>query len=242
MRELFGGKVSRSVGSCALAGSLALGLHLVSTSSQSIGATSRVVSGYATVIDGDTIDVGHVRVRLEGIDAPERAQTCPHHWWGTWSAGKQASQALKKMIAGRQVTCRSRGRGSYGRMLGVCSVDGQELNAEMVKRGHAWAFVKYSRSYVEQERVAQQARRGVWQRQCQPAWAYREARWSNGAESAPQGCAIKGNISRSGRRYYHMPWSPWYERTKIESQKGERWFCNEREAVQAGWEPFTPRG
>ena len=127
-------------------------------------------------------------------------------------------------------------------MLGVCSVSGLELNSEMVKRGQAWAFVKYSHSYVDQERAARDARVGIWKRNCQPAWVHREARWQHGAEIAPEGCAIKGNISRSGRRYYHMPWSPWYERTKIESRKGERWFCNGREAMQAGWEPYGPRG
>lgn len=242
MRELFGCRVARAAGSFALAGSLALGLYVISTPGQSIEVPSRVVSGEARVVDGDTIDVSGVRVRLEGIDAPERAQTCPHSWWGRWSPGESATRALSKMINGRQVTCQSRGRGSYGRMLGVCSVGGTDLNAKMVKRGHAWAFVKYSQSYVAEERDARQARRGIWKRGCQPAWIYREARWSNGAAVAPEGCAIKGNISRSGRRYYHMPWSPWYDKTKIEVGKGERWFCNEREAMQAGWEPFAPRG
>ncbi len=242
MRELFGRRVVKAFGSCALAGSLALGLYLVATPGQSVEVPSKVVSGPARVVDGDTIDVGGIRVRLEGIDAPERGQRCSHQWWGTWPAGKRASKALKRMIDGRSVTCRSRGRGSYGRMLGVCSAGGLELNAEMVKRGHAWAFVKYSQSYVSQERVAKTARKGIWQSSCRPAWLYREARWSNGAEAAPAGCAIKGNISRSGRRTYHMPWSPWYERTKIESRKGERWFCNEREAMQAGWKPYVPRG
>ena len=242
MRELFGGKVAKAFGSCALAGSLALGLYLYSTPGRTIEATSRVVTGYATVVDGDTIDVGGVRVRLEGIDAPEQAQTCSKGWWKAWPAGRKASKTLQNLIAGQVVTCRSRGRGTYGRMLGVCSAGGQELNAEMVRRGQAWAFVKYSQTYVDQERLARDAGVGIWWRGCQPAWAYREARWQDGAEIAPEGCAIKGNISRNGRRYYHMPWSPWYERTKIESRKGERWFCNERDAMQAGWEPFVPRG
>ena len=55
---------------------------MISTPSQSIEVSSCVVSGEARVVNGDTIDVSGVRVRLEGIDAPERAQTCPHSWWG----------------------------------------------------------------------------------------------------------------------------------------------------------------
>ena len=117
---------------------------MISTPSQSIEVSSRVVSGEARVVNGDTIDVSGVRVRLEGIDAPERVETCPHSWWGRWSAGNSATRALLKMINGRQVTCQSRGRGSYGRMLRLYSVQGTDLNAEMVKRGHAWAFVRYS--------------------------------------------------------------------------------------------------
>ena len=47
---------------------------------------------------------------------------------------------------------------------------------------------------------------------------------------------IKGNINRDGERIYHTPWSsPHYKRTKINTSKGERWFCTEGEARQAGW-------
>ena len=43
-----------------------------------------------------------------------------------------------------------------------------------------------------------------------------------------------GNISKNGN-IYHPPWSPWYTKTKISTEKGERWFCSEREAIDAGW-------
>lgn len=48
-------------------------------------------------------------------------------------------------------------------------------------------------------------------------------------------CRIKGNISRSGERIYHVPGGRWYERTRINPSKGERWFCSEEEARAAGW-------
>ncbi len=48
-------------------------------------------------------------------------------------------------------------------------------------------------------------------------------------------CPIKGNISKTGERIYHTPWSPWYSRTKINEATGERWFCDESEAAAAGW-------
>jgi hypothetical protein len=46
---------------------------------------------------------------------------------------------------------------------------------------------------------------------------------------------IKGNISRSGERIYHMPFHQHYGRTRLDENKGERWFCTEDEAQAAGW-------
>ena len=48
-------------------------------------------------------------------------------------------------------------------------------------------------------------------------------------------CTIKGNLSSSGERIYHVPGTQHYERTKINTMKGERWFCTEAEAFSAGW-------
>jgi micrococcal nuclease len=52
---------------------------------------------------------------------------------------------------------------------------------------------------------------------------------------APGNCKIKGNISRKGEKIYHMPGGRWYEKTVIVEGEGERWFCTEEEAEQAGW-------
>lgn len=43
------------------------------------------------------------------------------------------------------------------------------------------------------------------------------------------------NVNRTGERIYHTPWSPWYDRTQIDETAGERWFCDEAEAIAAGW-------
>ena len=56
-----------------------------------------------------------------------------------------------------------------------------------------------------------------------------------GKETAGKSCRIKGNISRSGERIYHVPGGRWYEATRIDPLKGERWFCSEAEARAAGW-------
>lgn len=200
------------------------------------GVAGASVSGTAHVLDGDTIDLGGVRIRLEGIDAPETGQTCGRKWVGTWSCGAAATNVLEKLTLGQDVTCNSTGTDKYGRMLGICRAGAIELNAEMVRQGYAWAFVKYSARYLDVEAEARASRAGVWQGDADPPWVFRERRWVSAEQTAPEGCAIKGNISNKGQ-IYHMPWSPWYGRVKVDESRGERWFCTEAEAVTAGWRP-----
>jgi endonuclease YncB( thermonuclease family) len=201
---------------------------------QSRSASAPTVSGEARVIDGDTLAIGDVKVRLEGIDAPETGQTCGRKWFGVWSCGSAATDTLKALTAGHVVHCQSAGEDKYQRLLGRCTAHGVDINAEMVRRGMAWAFLKYSRSYVEVEAEARALRIGVWQGDAQPPWEYRTSRWEAEGATAPGGCAIKGNVTRNGR-IYHMPWSPWYGLVRLDTKRGERWFCSEQEAIAAGW-------
>lgn len=229
--------LSRRLVASALVGVLALGI-LAFLPSREIEARPALdlgtTTGAARVIDGDTIEITGRHVRLEGIDAPEHGQRCGRWLVGTWDCGARATEALSALIARRPVTCESRGNDKYGRMLAICFVDGKDINAEMVREGYAWAFVRYSRTYVRQEAEARAARIGIWQGSAEPAWLYRESRWAGAEQAAPGGCAIKGNVSAHGRIYY-TPWNPRYGSVKIEVEKGERWFCSEAEAVTAGW-------
>jgi endonuclease YncB( thermonuclease family) len=197
-------------------------------------------AGTARVLDGDTIHVGDTRVRLDGIDAPETAQSCKTAAGVDWACGHAATRALQLMADGRQVTCRNLGLEKYGRTLGTCFVDGRNINAEMVKLGLAWAFVRYSAVYAAEEAQARAAKIGIWQGAAQPAWDYRAQAWTAHAEEAPNGCAIKGNVTASGY-IYHMPWSPWYNRVRINGHAGKRWFCTEADAMAAGWRPAYAR-
>jgi endonuclease YncB( thermonuclease family) len=202
------------------------------------------VAGPARVVDGDTLVIGAVRVRLEGIDAPESAQTCGKGLIGTWRCGKAATDHLARLVRDREVVCESHGADVYGRMLGICNTAGLELNADLVRNGLAWAFIRYSARYVEVEAQARASRLGVWQGEARPAWEWRAERWqvaeNQSSGAAPSGCVIKGNISR-GDKVYHLPWSPWYAKTRIDTSRGEHWFCSEAEAVAAGWRPAFAR-
>ena len=196
----------------------------------------RQIRGSAHVIDGDTLIVGDVRIRLEGIDAPEADQYCTNRIGVEWRCGLRATLLLARLVEGQTVTCEDRGPDKYGRTLGSCRAGGLDLNAEMVRRGFAWAFVRYSKSYVALEAEARAAGAGIWSGTALPAWEHRASRWHAAEPAAPAGCAIKGNVTAGGR-IYHMPWSPWYNRINMDASKGKRWFCNEAEALAAGWRP-----
>jgi len=121
------------------------------------------------VTDGDTIKLNGTIYRLWGIDAPESKQTCVDGW----AAGRIATDYMRGLVSDRTVTCEARGKDKYGRMIGLCRGDGQDLSALMVRAGMAWAFRRYSHDYVLQEGEAQAANLGVHAHECQPAWEWR---------------------------------------------------------------------
>ena len=187
------------------------------------------------VIDGDTLELSGIKYRLHGIDAPETSQVCRTANGGTWQCGKAAVEALETLAAGGQMTCDSRGVDKYGRTIGVCTVNGKDINAEMVNRGLAWSFKRYSHDYDTLEESARAKHIGIWQADTQTAWDYRSHKWQVAEQSAPNRCSIKGNISTKGQKIYHMPWSKGYAKTRIDEARGEQWFCSEADAIAAGW-------
>lgn len=193
-----------------------------------------VVAATQRVIDGDTLELNGIVYRLHGVDAPEAGQKCSKPNGKPWNCGKAAISALEELVLGKAVECDDRGQDGYGRTIAVCKVGTEDINATMVAAGNAWAFRKYSSDYVDLEERAYEKRIGVWQADTQTPWDYRAEKWAVGQQEAPDGCPIKGNISENGH-IYHTPWSPWYKRTKVSVEQGERWFCDEAEAIKAGW-------
>lgn len=125
-------------------------------------AAAGTISGPATVIDGDTIEVQGTRIHLYGIDAPETAQSCETASGLEYRCGREAEQALRARIAGSVVTCERREGGGAGRVAGVCHVHGEDLSAWMAAQGHALASRHVTASYVRQEGQAWATRRGIW--------------------------------------------------------------------------------
>lgn len=120
------------------------------------------------ISDGDTITMlsgkEQTKVRLYGIDAPEKKQ----------DYGQKSKQFLASLIAGQVVEVEPKGKDRYKRTLGIVHYKGQDINAQMVLNGYAWAYVKYSRIYVDQERLARENKRGLWQSSNPtPPWEWR---------------------------------------------------------------------
>jgi endonuclease YncB( thermonuclease family) len=196
------------------------------------------VAGPAEVIDGDTLAIGGKHIRLFGIDAPEAAQTCSATGGKLWDCGKAASDVMRRLTRSQPVRCEGHETDRYSRLIARCWQGSTDLAGAMVAKGMAWAFVRYSKSYVEAEAEARSSRIGVWQGKAEPPWEYRKHAWgrSTGHAAVPKyPCPIKGNISRDGKRIYHMPGQKDYGRTVIDTKAGERWFCDEEEAGAAGW-------
>lgn len=112
----------------------------------------------ARVVDGDTIAVMRgkepVKVRLEGIDAPETGQPF----------GTKAKQALSEKIASQTVTIKVTGKDRYGRTLGTVWLGRRDINLEMVAEGWAWHFKRYSKdkALADAETQARAKKSGLW--------------------------------------------------------------------------------
>lgn len=126
------------------------------------------ILGEARVIDGDSLVVAGVEIRLYGIDAPEYRQYCFRRG-RPWRCGIDATRTLRALIASRPVACRSREEDRYGRTVATCAVDGRDLGAAMVAGGHAVAYG----AYQEEERAARNAGRGIWSSRFDPPAAWR---------------------------------------------------------------------
>ncbi|HEY2134514.1 MAG TPA: thermonuclease family protein [Xanthobacteraceae bacterium] len=118
------------------------------------------IVGRAWVVDGDTIHVAGNRIRLEGIDAPERDQSCNDADGRAWLCGQAATRQLRERIRGQSLTCRPRARDVYGRVVAACALpDGADVDAWLVRQG--WA-VATGELYAAEQAEARTEKRGIW--------------------------------------------------------------------------------
>jgi endonuclease YncB( thermonuclease family) len=101
--------------------------------------------GQAGVIDGDTLQVHGMRIRLWGVDAPESAQLCRGEDSLQYRCGSQAANDLDAYIGRRSVNCVPFSLDPYGRAVATCSVAGTDLGEWLARNGLALDWPQYSK-------------------------------------------------------------------------------------------------
>lgn len=157
-------------------------------------AGANAISGIASVVDADTLDIHGERVRLNGVDAPESGQKCKDAVGKFIRCGSIAANALDAWINRNPVTCEVTGKDRYGRSLGECSVRGASVQEWLVVNGHALAYRAYSTTYVTAELKAQQEHRGVWAGEFVMPWDWRQGLRLAGEE--PTKAMIDGKFAQ----------------------------------------------
>ena len=203
-------------------------------SSPQMLAANRQSVKVTRVIDGDTIEIeSGQKVRYIGIDTPETV----HPDMKVQCFGKEAAVKNKELVEGKTVELEKdvSETDKYGRLLRYVYAEDIFVNDFLIRQGFAHAStyppdVKYQDQLRAAEEEARSNNRGLWS-QCDLSSQSSQP----SSSSQPADCLIKGNISSSGEKIYHMPGQRYYDKMVIDENKGERWFCSEDEAVSAGW-------
>lgn len=142
-----------------------IAIALLMLATPALAAENRIVGIVTHVVDGDTLDIGTVRVRLHGIDAPEHDQ----------AGGTEAATVLGALVMGRELLCEPRGT-SRKRVVARCMVEGRDVGESMARAGYALDWPRYSNGrYAPAERQAETARAGLWaEGQFMAPWLWRD--------------------------------------------------------------------
>lgn len=132
---------------------------------------ARSLVGPAQAIDGDSIRLLDEELRLEGLDAPEFRQTCRDAAGRTLACGREARRALQDKLMSGMTRCEIGKADRYGRGLARCWQGSEEINAWLVREGHAVAYG----GYASEEAQARAARRGIWALDFERPEAWRRA-------------------------------------------------------------------
>ena len=139
------------------------------------------ITGFAKVVDGDTIKINSKKIRLYGIDAPEKKQKCKKTYLTIsfmsftkdYMCGEVSTEKLIKKINKQKLNCNILDVDRYKRLIGECFKRNINLNSWMVSNGYAVAYRKYSKKYVLDEINAKNNKLGIWQGKFEMPWDYR---------------------------------------------------------------------
>jgi len=212
---------------------------------EEISAPEDIYYPVVKVVDGDTIDIAingkTERIRLIGINTPEvvdprKPVEC---------FGRQASDNAHKLLDGAKVKIAADpsqdDQDKYGRLLRyVWRQDGFFYNLAAIRDGFAYEYTynipyQYQTEFKAAQKYARDNKLGLWADNACGTDSFNPLTSASPAAAPNPECVIKGNISSSGEKIYHLPGCDYYNQTVIDESKGEKWFCTEAEAVAAGW-------
>ena len=221
-------------------------LILLLAAGSAVPAQAEQVAGPVITIDGDSLAMTGVDIRLFGIDSPESRQSCVRGGI-SWNCGGEAAEALRALTGGKDVSCLVKDHDVYGRSVATCKVGRMDLALALLQAGMTTALPGADPEYRDAEEAARRRGAGLWAGPFENPAAWRaahprpstqatkneipERRASTASRIAAVGCAIKGNRSRRmGEAIYYLPGMRYYAETRPEAM-----FCNEREAMAAGY-------
>lgn len=215
-----------------------------------------------SVVDGDTIKIDYYGkeelVRLIGVNTPE----VDGPYTEAECFGNEASAFTKERLSGKWVTIERDNtqddRDKYDRLLRYVYLDNRDFGSVLINEGYAYEYTygnRYAKQadYLKYQDNAESNNRGLWAAGvCDASDEEEEVVVeedtdtstdeiiivpNNSNNTTEEACLnIKGNISLyTGERIYHLPWQKYYNNTVISPEYGERYFCTEEEAINAGW-------
>ncbi len=183
-------------------------------------SSSIIYDKVVEVVDGDTFFIQNRQpIRLYGVNAPEIGNCY----------SEESKNELTKMILGKEVRLTGLQTDRYGRVAAdVHLKDGTYINLYMVKNGYTAYIRAYDQNIEKMKEAGDYARQnklGVFSTAC--------------FQTEPENpkCKIKGNLSEKDpdQKFYLKPSCAYYDSVVVERYLGEQWFCNEDEAIQAGF-------
>lgn len=195
-----------------------------------------------SVADGDTITVLHggrqEKIRLYGIDSPEKGQ----------NFGQKAKDLTSSLVAGRNIEIEQKDIDRYGRIVGLVSVDGQNLNELIIRNGYAWVYRQYCKekfcsTWLQLEDAARQQKNGMWaDPKVIPPWEFRHSNKAEVAQSQGEvdTTQVQGNKDSMGQQFHGNINSRKFHRSSCQHfncKNCKAIFKSREEAMAAGYSP-----
>ena len=199
------------------------------------------ITGVPKIREADQIQIGSIRIRLGGIDAPSVDQLCLNTKGERWTCGVAARDELIKHVGNKSWTCQTRAIDRRGRTVARCQVDGEDIQKWLVSSGWALAFVRISKDYEADEKIAREAKAGMWQGAFIAPWDWRVRNKkthvlgavkppdnalsillasASGSVAPSPDCTIKGNVNTLRRVHLSQADQPLVREDPDEDRQG----------------------